>query len=148
MVIFLGRNRHWAKSIYDVVTAFLYGYLREKIYMKCPEGYELPEELLLTDEDVQYVLMLLKAIYGLVQAARAYYECFSSHLMSPECNFTRSRADPCLFYRGNHLGTVIKSIHVDDGFVIGDQAAIDDFYKCVENKFKVKINDDVKEFLG
>ena len=46
--------------IFDVTTAFLTGELEEEIYMECPEGLEhMPDE----------VLLLLKTIYGLVQAS-------------------------------------------------------------------------------
>ena len=45
----------------DVETAFLYGESEEEIYMKAPKGLVLQE-----DE----CLLLLKAIYGLVQASR------------------------------------------------------------------------------
>ena len=46
--------------IFDVTTAFLTGDLEEEIYMECPEGLE--------HEDDE-VLLLLKTIYGLVQAS-------------------------------------------------------------------------------
>ena len=49
--------------IFDVVTAFLTGELEEEIYMECPEGM---------DHEEDEVLLLLKAIYGLVEASRQY----------------------------------------------------------------------------
>ena len=47
--------------IIDVETAFLYGNLKEEIYMKCPDGLVLDE-----NECVK----LNKTLYGLVQSAR------------------------------------------------------------------------------
>ena len=57
-----------AKSI-DVSTAFLHGDLDEDIYMLCKEVYGEEEALL-----------LLHAIYGLVQAARSFYLKFTEKL--------------------------------------------------------------------
>ena len=50
-------------KIIDVSTAFLYGDLDENIYMFCKEVHDDDE-----------VLLLLHAIYGLVQAARSLFE--------------------------------------------------------------------------
>jgi len=49
----------------DVETAFLMGDLEEEIYMEYPEGMDAED-----DE----VLLLLQAIYGLVQASRQYWK--------------------------------------------------------------------------
>ena len=46
--------------IFDVETAFLHGDLKERIYMDCPEGMEHGEA---------ECLLLIKSIYGLVQAS-------------------------------------------------------------------------------
>jgi hypothetical protein len=59
---------YWKAITFDVETAFLYGKLDRKIYMDCPEGMEHEE-----DECVQ----LDRAMYGLVQASRVYYNTYS-----------------------------------------------------------------------
>ncbi|CAI7839809.1 unnamed protein product [Closterium sp. NIES-54] len=51
----------WKVEQMDVKTAFLYGVVDEKIYMKQPEGY---------DDGSGHVCRLNKAIYGLKQAPR------------------------------------------------------------------------------
>jgi len=53
--------------IIDVDTAFLYGDLDEEIYMQMPEGMTG-----FSDE----VLLLLKSLYGLIQAARQWNKEF------------------------------------------------------------------------
>jgi Reverse transcriptase (RNA-dependent DNA polymerase) len=61
----------------DIEVAFLHGELDEEIYMYCPPGFEHePDE----------VLLLLKALYGLVQAARQFFKKFTS-IMQPEHRF-------------------------------------------------------------
>ena len=59
-------------KIVDVETAFLYGDLEEEIYMKFPPGMTGSEQ----------VLLLLKCIYGLVQAARQYHKKFVTIIKS------------------------------------------------------------------
>ena len=82
--------------IFDVTPAFLTGNLEEEIYMECPEG--MPHE---EDE----VLLLLKTIYGLVQASRQYNKKFTGVMM--ELRFEQCRSDPCLYYRKTSQGIVI-----------------------------------------
>lgn len=52
---------------YDVMTAFLNGNLKETIYMSIPEGFKIS-----TQENK--VCKLNKAIYGLKQSSRVWYE--------------------------------------------------------------------------
>ena len=57
-------------EIVDVETAFLYGDLDEEIYMKIPPGFA---KYLGTEVEKEECLILLKSIYGLVQAARQFF---------------------------------------------------------------------------
>ena len=69
----------------DVKTAFLYGTLKEEIYMRLPEGYRTQGK----------VARLYKCIYGLKQSAREWYECLSTLLQ--QIGFLSSEFDPCVF---------------------------------------------------
>ncbi|KAJ9551588.1 hypothetical protein OSB04_015633 [Centaurea solstitialis] len=55
----------------DVKTAFLYGHLKEEVYVSQTEGFVDPDH-------PDYVYVLDKALYGLKQAPRAWYEELSS----------------------------------------------------------------------
>jgi hypothetical protein len=88
----------------DVKTAFLNGELEEEIYMQQPQGYE--------QGGSNTVCRLLKALYGLRQAPRAWHRCLKRVLEDLE--FVASSADAALF-RGTVDGeTVWLLVWVDD----------------------------------
>jgi hypothetical protein len=88
-------------QIIDVETAFLHGDLEKESYMDCPDGL---------DQEVLECLLLLKMIYGLVQAARAFYKKYVALLKL--CGFTKSPVDPCIMVRRDKLGTVYMALHM------------------------------------
>ena len=57
----------------DVETAFLNGNLASEVYVKEPEGY---------DDGTGRVCTLHKALYGLRESPRAWYECLDEFLRS------------------------------------------------------------------
>ena len=71
----------------DVKTAFLYGDLREELYMEQPAGFKVKGR---EDE----VCRLHRSLYGLKQSSRAWNEKFNSFLL--KYGFTRGLADPCV----------------------------------------------------
>ena len=60
---------NWDVEQIDVETAFLYGELKEQIYLGKPEGFVEFSGLRMRDDEV---LLMKRAAYGLVQASRAY----------------------------------------------------------------------------
>ena len=73
----------------DVVTAFLYGVMKEQVFCVIPEGVEL--------DSAFYGLELVKAIYGLKQASRVWNETFDEFACS--IGFQVSGFDPCLYIK-------------------------------------------------
>ncbi|XP_045447465.1 uncharacterized protein LOC123655756 [Melitaea cinxia] len=72
----------------DVKTAFLNGYLKEDIYMYQP--------VINCDDNKEKVIVKLnKAIYGLKQSSRSWYERVEQCLC--ELNFKKSHLEPCVF---------------------------------------------------
>nr|GFB40486.1 Gag-Pol polyprotein [Tanacetum cinerariifolium] len=75
--LFIAYAVHKSFTIYqmDVKTAFLYGPLKEEVYVNQPVGFVDPYH---TDK----VNRLKKALYGLKQAPRAWYDELSKFLLS------------------------------------------------------------------
>ncbi|GKD19498.1 putative ribonuclease H-like domain-containing protein, partial [Tanacetum coccineum] len=74
----------------DVKSAFLYGKIEEEVYVCQPPGFEDPE---FPDR----VYKVEKALYGLDQAPRAWYETLSTYLL--DNGFQRGRIDKTLFIK-------------------------------------------------
>jgi len=111
----------------DVSTAFLYGDLKETIYMQQPEGY--------SDESGR-VCRLKKSLYGLKQAPRCWNEKFSNYLL--ELGFQRSEADPCLFVKEKNGQKIFFVLYVDDGLIAcKDDQQLQHFIKDLKRKFKI-----------
>nr|GEU47242.1 putative ribonuclease H-like domain-containing protein [Tanacetum cinerariifolium] len=68
----------------DVKSAFLYGTIEEKVYVCQPLGFEDPNH-------PDKVYKVVKALYGLHQAPRAWYETLASYLL--ENGFQRGTID-------------------------------------------------------
>nr|GEW75126.1 hypothetical protein [Tanacetum cinerariifolium] len=74
----------------DVKSAFLYGTIKEEVYVCQPLGFE----------DLDYpdkVYKVVKALYGLHQAPRAWYETLANYLL--ENGFQRGKIDQTLFIK-------------------------------------------------
>ena len=135
---------------FDIETAFLYGHLEEEIYMAFPDGYE---EYLKIEKGEhyganEYCLLLVMALYGLVQAARQWYKKITS--LFAKLNFFPSPADPCLFVRakkGNEPPAYII-LYVDDGAVIGSKEVIKEVISALSEMIKVKPLGPLKHFVG
>jgi hypothetical protein len=59
----------------DVKSAFLNGYINEKVYVEQPSSFK-------NDKKLDHVFKLKKALYGLKQAPRAWYKRLRDFLLS------------------------------------------------------------------
>jgi len=122
----------------DVDTAFLYGDLNEEIYMELPEGMTG-----FNDE----CLLLLKAPYGLVQAAQQWHKKFIGILK--KIGFKGGTADPCLFIKQSACGIIIISVYVDDNFCVGHKKALTEFVEDLKKHgLSVKVMSNLTDYLS
>lgn len=82
----------WTSQVIDVKGTFLKGRFEggEKLYLKIPEGFE---EFYNKDD----ILYLKRTIYVLKQVAMAFWKELLH--ASKKMGFTRSAADPCLYFK-------------------------------------------------
>ena len=89
----------------DVKSTFLNGFIKEEVYVEQPPGFE-------DYKHPDHVSKLTKAIYGLKQALRAWYEHLNSFLLHN--NFMRCKVDTILFIKNTDTDMIIIQIYVDD----------------------------------
>ena len=130
-------------KVVDIDNAFLNGDLEHEIYMKIPEGYD---EVINPGVDKEDCLILQKAIYGLVQAARQFWKKIVDKMQ--EGGFKLSEADPCMLCKEDEKGVCIIIIYIDDMLIIGKEEAIDDAIKVLQGHFQVKDPTSLEDYLG
>ncbi|GJY40784.1 putative ribonuclease H-like domain-containing protein [Tanacetum coccineum] len=89
----------------DVKSAFLYGKIEEEVYVCQPLGFE----------DLDFpnkVYKVEKALYGLHQAPRAWYENLSTYLL--DNGFQIGQIDKTLFIKSVKSDILLVQIYVDD----------------------------------
>ena len=101
-------------GVFDIETAFLNADADKELYMEVPQGVEAGE-----DE----VVMSLKAIYGTVQAARAFGQLFAKIMRKIGFKGILSRS--LFVHQKDENGTVFVIIYIDDSFFVGDRPASD-----------------------
>ena len=65
----------------DIVTTYLYGSLDNDIYMKVRKEFKIPAETYKSSSRELYSIMLQRALYGLKQSGRMWYNCLSGYLL-------------------------------------------------------------------
>ena len=87
-----------------------------------------------------------KALYGLKQAPRTKYGRIDSFLMS--LGFTKSKADPNLYYKIVDGDQVILLLYMDDLFLTGEDKLILDSKGKLAVEFEMKDLGTMHYFLG
>nr|GEY36782.1 copia protein [Tanacetum cinerariifolium] len=89
----------------NVESAFLYGTIEEEVYVSQPPGFVDPE---FPDR----VYKVEKALYGLHQAPRAWYETLSTYLL--DNRFRKGIIDKTLFIKIIKNVILLVQVYVDD----------------------------------
>lgn len=125
----------------DVTTAFLNGFLNESVYMQKPVLYRD------CNDNDNKVLKLKRAIYGLKQSSRAWYQRVNDYLES--LGYLKSKYEPCLFTKSEGNAKVIIALFVDDFFVFSNcKMATNQLIQDLSSKFKIKDLGQIKQCLG
>ncbi|GJV92944.1 putative ribonuclease H-like domain-containing protein, partial [Tanacetum coccineum] len=89
----------------DVKSAFLYGIIEEEVYVHQPPGFVDPAY-------PNKAYKVVKALYGLHQAPRAWYETHYYFLL--ENGFRRGTIDKTLFIKKKKNDIMLVQVYVDD----------------------------------
>uniref|UniRef100_A0A2N9J182 Integrase catalytic domain-containing protein n=1 Tax=Fagus sylvatica TaxID=28930 RepID=A0A2N9J182_FAGSY len=140
LILALAVTYNWPLRQLDVRNAFLHGVLKEEVYMMQPPGY-------VASNQPQHVCKLQKSIYGLKQAPRAWFESFTTQLLS--LGFQASSADSSLFtYKA---GSVIAFLllYVDEILLTGNNSSfITQLIHALSKVFELKYMGSLSYFLG
>ncbi|GKB30405.1 putative ribonuclease H-like domain-containing protein [Tanacetum coccineum] len=124
----------------DVKSAFLYGKIEEEVYVYQPPGFKDPDF-------PSRVYKVEKALYGLHQAPRAWYETFSTYLL--DNRFQRGKIDKTLFIRRDKGDIILVQVYVAD-IIFGStkKSLCTEFEKMMHLKFQMSSMGELTFFLG
>ncbi|GJT17200.1 putative ribonuclease H-like domain-containing protein [Tanacetum coccineum] len=124
----------------DVKSTFLYGTIEEQVYVHQPPGFVDPAH-------PNKVYKVIKALYGLHQAPRAWYETLSSFLM--ENSFRRGTIDKTLFIKKKKSDIMLVQVYVDD-IIFGStkKSMCTEFEDCMHKRFQMSSMGELTFFLG
>lgn len=151
----------------DVTTAFLNGELAEELYMKKPKRLEYLNEIMIEEGESNSIIFqraktmltslrksgnekvcrLKKAIYGLKQAARKWFEKLDLKLKI--LGFKPSSADPCIYISAKGGDKTLISIYVDDLILASNsQLRLNALKKELLRSFEMRDLGDLEHCLG
>nr|GEY12524.1 hypothetical protein [Tanacetum cinerariifolium] len=107
----------------DAKSAFLYGTIKEEVYVCQPLRFEDPDH-------PDNVYKVVKALYGLHQASRAWYETLANYLI--ENGFHRGKTDQTLFIKKQNEDILLVQIYVKqkkDGIFISQDKYVVEILK-------------------
>ncbi|GJT06065.1 retrovirus-related pol polyprotein from transposon TNT 1-94 [Tanacetum coccineum] len=140
--LFIAYAAHKSFKVYqmDVKITFLYGPLKEEVYVNQPDGFIDPYH-------PDKVYRLKKAVYGLKQAPRAWYDELSNFLVSK--GLSKGSIDPTLFITKQGEDILLVQIYVDDIIFGSTNPKLSKrFEKLMHIKFEMSIMGELKFFLG
>ncbi|GJU24808.1 putative ribonuclease H-like domain-containing protein [Tanacetum coccineum] len=112
----------------DVKSAFLYGTIEEEVYVSQPLGFVDPEF-------PKKVFKVEKALYGLHQAPKAWYETLSTYLL--DNGFHKGQIDKTLFIKRLKGDILLVQVYVDD-IIFGStkKSLCDEFKQIMHNSLR------------
>nr|GEV61105.1 putative ribonuclease H-like domain-containing protein [Tanacetum cinerariifolium] len=124
----------------DVKSAFLYGEIEEEVYVTQPKGFEDPH-------NPKHVYRVVKALYGLHQAPRAWYARLSTFLIKH--HYRRGTIDKTLFFKKDSRHIILVQVCVDD-IIFGstNKAWCDEFEVLMKGEFEMSDMGELTFFLG
>ncbi|GJR77791.1 putative ribonuclease H-like domain-containing protein, partial [Tanacetum coccineum] len=124
----------------DAKSAFLYSIPDEEVYVSQPPGFIDPKY-------PKKVYKVVKALYGLHQAPRAWYATLSAFL--EQSGYKRGTIDKTLFIKKDKKDIMLVQVYVDDiifGFT--KKSWCDEFEALMKSRFQMSSMGELTFFLG
>ncbi|GJS86185.1 putative ribonuclease H-like domain-containing protein [Tanacetum coccineum] len=139
--IFLAFASYMGFIVYqmDVKSAFLYGTIDEEVYVSQPLGFVDPK-------CPKKVYKVVKALYGLHQAPRAWYATLSTFLL--KSGYRRGTIDKTLFIKKDKNDIMLVQVYVDD-IIFGStkRSWCDEFEALMKSRFQMSSMGELTLFL-
>lgn len=124
----------------DVTAAFLNCDLKETIYMEQPEGFVMKGA-------EGKVCRLHKAIYGLKQASKSWYD--KCHSVFKSFGFVNLTTESCIYVKGDGHTLCVVAIYVDDFLVFcKDNDVVVQLVAFLKKHFEIRNLGEAKSVLG
>nr|GEV72744.1 putative ribonuclease H-like domain-containing protein [Tanacetum cinerariifolium] len=140
--IFLSFASYMGFIVYqmDMKSAFLYGTIDEEVYVIQPPGFVDPKF-------PNKVYKVVKALYGLHQAPRAWYATLFTFL--EKSGYRRGAIDKTLFIKQDKKDIMLVQVYMDD-IIFGStkKSWCDEFKKLMKNRFQMISMGELTFFLG
>ncbi|GJZ96874.1 putative ribonuclease H-like domain-containing protein [Tanacetum coccineum] len=140
--IFLAFSSYMGFIVYqmDVKSVFLYGKIDEEVYVSQPLGFIDPKY-------PKKVYKVVKALYGLHQAPRAWYATLSTFLLKN--GYRRGTIDKTLFIKKDKNDIMLVQVYVDD-IIFGStkRSWCDEFEALMKSRFQMSSMGELTFFLG
>lgn len=140
LLLALAAKNSWEVHHLDVKTAFLNGEIGEEVYVTQPEGF-------VKKGQEKRVYKLLKSLYGLRQAPRAWYSKLNKCLES--LGFVRCPYEHAVYIKREGEESIIVGVYVDDLLITGtDMSLIRNFKEQMRNIFEMSDMGKLSYYLG
>ncbi|GKB01534.1 ribonuclease H-like domain, reverse transcriptase, RNA-dependent DNA polymerase [Tanacetum coccineum] len=129
LLLAIAANNKWEVHHLDVKSAFLHGDLKEEVYVTQPEGF-------IKRQDNGKVYRLIKALYGLRQAPRAWNINLDNTFKS--LDFKKCALEQAIYTKKSKDSILLIGVYVDDLIITGTpKKEIDKFKAQMEEKFEM-----------
>ncbi|GJT82782.1 putative ribonuclease H-like domain-containing protein [Tanacetum coccineum] len=124
----------------DVKSAFMYGTIDEEVYVSQPPGF-------IDSKFLKKVYKVVKALYSLHQALRAWYATLST--FSLKSGYRRGTINKTLFIKKDKNDIMLVHVYVDD-IIFGStkRSWCDEFEALMKSRFQMSYIGELTFFLG
>nr|GEV94055.1 ribonuclease H-like domain, reverse transcriptase, RNA-dependent DNA polymerase [Tanacetum cinerariifolium] len=137
---YMTANNKWEVHHLDVKSAFLHRDLKEEVYVTHPEGF-------IKRQDNGKVYRLIKTLYGLRQASRAWNINLDNTLKS--LDFKKCALEQAIYTKTSKDSTLLIGVYVYDLIITGTpKKEIDKFKAQMEEKFEMSDLELLAYYLG